>query len=376
MLRSLSIAAAGTGVAAALAIACSGSLEPTTGVFQTPGQASTPEQAPSNGPSLTPQVSGTSQRLQAVSPVNDKVVWASGLGGTFAITTNGGNTWLSRVVPGAEELQFRDVHGVSEKVAYLLSAGEGSDNRIYKTKDGGATWTLEFQAGTDPRNFYDCFDFWSPDRGITFADAVDGIFPVIRTLNGETWQNIGDRLPPAQAGEAGFAASGTCVATLGGKRAWIATGGAEKARILATTDGGATWKAYDTPIVQGTSSSGGFSVAFRDPFRGILGGGELDPDLPQGPNVAVSSDGGKSWSTDGIGQNPFPGAIFGLTYVPGFGQRTVVATGPGGTAWSRDEGHTWTNLPADVTGFWAVAFVGRKAGWLVGTEGRILKVSF
>ena len=137
MLRFLSIAAAGTGVAAALAIACSGSLEPTTGVFQTPGQASTPEQAPSNGPTLTPQVSGTSQRLQAVSPVNDKVVWASGLGGTFAITTNGGNTWLSRVVPGAEELQFRDVHGVSEKVAYLLSAGEGSDNRIYKTKDGG-----------------------------------------------------------------------------------------------------------------------------------------------------------------------------------------------------------------------------------------------
>jgi photosystem II stability/assembly factor-like uncharacterized protein len=363
-------------VAAVLAIACSGSFEPTTGTFRTPGQASTPEQTSSKGPTLTPQVSGTTQRLQAVSPVSDKVVWASGLGGTFAVTTNGGNTWQSRVVPGAASLQFRDVYGVSKTVAYLLSAGEGSDNRIYKTTDGGDSWTLQFQAGPDPRNFYDCFDFWSPDRGITFADAVDGRFPVIRTLNGTTWQNIGARLPAAQAGEAGFAASGTCVATLGGKRAWIATGAADKARILATTDGGSTWKAYDTPIVQGTPSSGGFSVAFRDPFRGILAGGELDPTLPQGPNVAVSSDGGKSWTTDGIGQNPFPGAIFGLSYVPGFGQRTVVATGPGGTAWSRDEGHTWTNLAADVTGFWAVAFAGRKAGWLVGTEGRILKVSF
>jgi photosystem II stability/assembly factor-like uncharacterized protein len=376
MHRPLSIAAAGTGVAAALAIACSSSVEPTTGVFRTPGQASSPEQASSKGPRLAPQVSGTTQRLQAVSPVNDKVVWASGLGGTFAVTTNGGNTWQSRVVPGAASLQFRDVYGVSQKVAYLLSAGEGSDNRIYRTTDGGDTWTLQFQAGPDPRNFYDCFDFWSPDRGITFADAVDGRFPVIRTLNGRTWQDIGDRLPAAQEGEAGFAASGTCVATLGGKRAWIATGAAARARILATTDGGASWKAYNTPIVQGTPSSGGFSVAFRDPFRGILAGGELDPALPQGPNVAVSNDGGKSWSTDGIGQNPFPGAIFGLSYVPGFGQRTVVATGPGGTAWSRDEGHTWTNLAADVTGFWAVAFVGRKAGWLVGTEGRILKVSF
>jgi photosystem II stability/assembly factor-like uncharacterized protein len=374
--RSLSVGAAGTSVAALIVIACSGSFEPTTGVIQTPGQASTPEQSPSKVPRLTPQSSGTTQRLQAVSPVNDKVVWASGLGGTFAVTTNGGDAWQSRVVPGAEALQFRDVYGVSKKVAYLLSAGEGSDNRIYKTTDGGDSWTLQFQAGPDPRNFYDCFDFWSPDRGITFADAVDGRFPVIRTLNGNTWQNIGARLPAAQAGEAGFAASGTCVATLGGKRAWIATGAAEKARILATTDGGATWKAYDTPIVQGTPSSGGFSVAFRDPFHGILAGGELDPALPQGPNVAVSSDGGKSWSIDDIAQNPFPGAIFGLSYVPGFGQRTVVATGPGGTAWSRNEGHTWTNLPADVTGFWAVAFAGRKAGWLVGTEGRILKLSF
>jgi photosystem II stability/assembly factor-like uncharacterized protein len=374
MLRSLSLAAAGTGVAALLVIACSGSsVEPTTGIFQTPAQSS-----PSDAPTVTPQVSGTANRLQAVSPVNASVVWASGLGGTFALTTNGGDTWRSRVVPGAELLQFRDVHGVTEKVAYLLSSGEGSDNRIYKTTDGGDTWTLQFQAGSDPRNFYDCFDFWSADRGITFADAVDGRFPAIKTTDGRTWRDIGDQLPAAQpGGEAAFAASGTCVATQGGKRAWIATGAGAKARILATTDGGATWNAYDTPIVQGTPSSGGFSVAFRDPFRGILGGGELDPDpdLPQGPNVAVSRDGGKSWSTDGIGQNPFPGAIFGLSYVPGFGQRTVVATGPGGTAWSRNEGVTWTNLP-DVAGFWAVAFAGRKAGWLVGTEGRILKISF
>jgi hypothetical protein len=29
-----------------------------------------------------------------------------------------------------------------------------------------------------------------------------------------------------------------------------------------------------------------------------------------------------------------------------------------------------------VTGFWAVAFATPKAGWLVGTDGRILKISF
>ena len=81
-------------------------------------------------PTLTPQVSGTTQGLIGVSPVNSRVVWVSGRGGTFAVTTDGGQTWRSGVVPGAEALQFRDVEGVSDKVAYLLSIGSGSDSQL------------------------------------------------------------------------------------------------------------------------------------------------------------------------------------------------------------------------------------------------------
>src|SRR5437879_2320206 len=82
-------------------------------------------------PTLTPQNSGTEQGLIAVSPVNSRVVWASGRGGTFIVTTNGGKNWRAGVVPGAENLQFRDVQGVSEKVAYLQSIGnDPTDFRI------------------------------------------------------------------------------------------------------------------------------------------------------------------------------------------------------------------------------------------------------
>ena len=49
-------------------------------------------------PTLTPQQSGTLNRLQAVSPVNSRVVWASGVGGTYVVTTDGGapggRAWL------------------------------------------------------------------------------------------------------------------------------------------------------------------------------------------------------------------------------------------------------------------------------------------
>jgi hypothetical protein len=53
----------------------------------------------------------------------------------------------------------------------------------------------------------------------------------------------------------------------------------------------------------------------------------------------------------------------------------VVATGPSGAAWSPDEGDRWFSLPG-VENYWAVAFAGAEAGWLVGTDGRILKIAF
>ncbi len=359
-------------------------------------------------PRLTPQDSGTTQGLIAVSPVSSRVVWASGRGGTFVVTTDGGKTWRAGVVPGAEALQFRDVQGVSDKVAYLLSIGTGADSRIYKTKNGGATWSLQFQ-NQDPGAFYDCFAFWTPRRGIAQSDPVNGRFPVIRTTDGKTWQDIGDNLPPALDGEFSFASSGTCVAAQGKRNAWIVTGGASPSRVLATDDRGDTWNAYDSPL-RGSPSAGIFSVAFRDARHGIIGGGDLDPAAPPFDQTATSTDGGKTWTiTD---EQPNIGTVFGLSYAAeaaldddhghgaeddghdgedhgrdgenggregdhhgGDTNRTVVVTGPGGAAWTPDEGNRWFTFP-DVTGYWGVAFGSRKTGWLVGTDGRILRIDF
>jgi photosystem II stability/assembly factor-like uncharacterized protein len=362
MLRLLSMISAVTSTA--LSVACS----------EVPSPTGTRAQSQQSGftPALTPQQSGTRQRFFAVSPVNARVVWASADSGTFAVTTDGGANWRSAMVPGANELQFRDVEGVSETVAYLLSAGEGANNRIYKTEDGGISWELQFQAGDDPRFFYDCFDFWTPNRGITFADAVDGRFPVIETSDGKRWRDVGDQLPAAQAGEGGFAASGTCITTDGGTRAWIGTGAGPKARVLATVDGGSTWTSHDVPILQGGPTSGVVSVDFRSSFHGILGGGDVAASDVAQNNVARSSDGGKTWTQ--ATPTPFKGAVYGLSYVPDE-DKTVVATGPGGAAWSRDEGETWSQLRG-ISDYWAVGFAAREAGWLVGQAGQILKIDF
>ena len=162
-------------------------------------------------------------------------------------------------------------------------------------------------------------------------------------------------MPPALPGESSFASSGTCVATEGRRNAWIATGGSTAARILATTDGGNTWNAYDTPLVS-NPSAGAFSVAFRDAYHGIVGGGDLDPADPNNAGTATSRDGGRTWTLT----NPAPvtGAIFGLAYVDGGrhsrhddddDRAVVVTANTGGAAWTPNDGKTWYALKA---GFW------------------------
>src|SRR6476646_7052040 len=177
-------------------------------------------------PTLTPQNSGTTNGLIAVWPVNPQVVWASGRNGTYTVTTDGGATWNAGVVPGAEALQFRDVQAFSASAAYLMSigiSGDPADFRVYKTLDGGATWTIQFE-NQNPDGFYDGFAFWTPQRGILHGDSINGVFPDFRTTNGMTWQDISSNMPPALLGEGSFASSGTCVTTQGGRNACIATG--------------------------------------------------------------------------------------------------------------------------------------------------------
>src|SRR5438876_8179188 len=124
-------------------------------------------------------------------------------------------------------------------------------------------------------------------------------------------------MPPALLGEASFAASEPCVATQGGRNAWIATGGSSVARILATRDGGDTWNAYDTPLVS-SPSAGAITVAFRDPWNGMVSGGDLASN--GSADTATSNDGGQTWTL--TNKPPVPGAIFCLSFVRGIGHHT------------------------------------------------------
>jgi hypothetical protein len=52
----------------------------------------------------------------------------------------------------------------------------------------------------------------------------------------------------------------------------------------------------------------------------------------------------------------------------------AVAVGPGGADLTSDGGISWTGI--DDRNWWGLGFASSDAGWLVGPEGRIGRVSF
>jgi photosystem II stability/assembly factor-like uncharacterized protein len=327
--------------------------------------------ASATGAQWRAQKSGTSASLRGLSVVSRKVVWASGSLGTYTRTTDGGVTWRSSTVPGASQLDFRDVYAVDANTAYLLSSGEGEFSRIYKTTDGGSHWKLQY-TNSGPGGFFDAIAFWDADHGIALSDPVGGHFLIITTTDGgATWKQVPpENIPPPLPGEAAFAASGTCITVQGTKSVWFGTGGGGRARVFRSTDKGRTWEVAATPVSASNDSSGIFSVAFKDARNGVAVGGDYKKPNEAGRGVAITTDGGRTWMPGG---NASPaGYRSGVAVVPGTAAQTLVAVGTSGSDYSIDGGRTWVNI--DKIEYNSVGFTGPVgAGWAVGPNGRIVK---
>ena len=73
-----------------------------------------------------PVLNVTRARLRGLAIVSEKVVWACGTSGTFIRTDDGGVTWKSGHVEGAEDLDFRDIHGCGRSQGVLAVDRRGT----------------------------------------------------------------------------------------------------------------------------------------------------------------------------------------------------------------------------------------------------------
>jgi photosystem II stability/assembly factor-like uncharacterized protein len=271
-------------------------------------------------PDRQTQSSNTTEGLRGVSAVAQNIAWASGTHGTYLRTTDAGRTWTPAQVPNAATLDFRGVVAFSADEAFLMSAGPGDQSRIYHTSDAGQHWQLQF-TNTNPKAFFDSIAFWDPTHGIILGDPIPDDsgrlkFQLLITTDGQSWTPIPpSQLPPAIEGEGAFAASNSCLAILpspvlpnNDPNIWFATGG-KVARVFHSPDRGHTWQVFDAPLVHGPDSAGIFSVVFRDPLHGVIAGGDYKHPKQDGPNLAFTNDGGKTWTLSRIYPQSYYSAV-------------------------------------------------------------------
>jgi photosystem II stability/assembly factor-like uncharacterized protein len=313
--------------------------------------------------SWIPQKSGVSASLRGVSAAGRGVVWASGTAGTYLLSANGGATWRAAQVPGAADLDFRAVHAIDGRTAYLLASGPGDKSRIYKTTDGGAHWTLQF-TNPDPGGFLDAFGFWDASHGVALGDPVSGAFSILTTSDGGAhWTPRPG--PKALPLEGAFAASGTCLIVTGRHECWFATGGPGAARVFHSNDDANTWVVASAPLRNDGASAGIFSLGFSSSLGGIAVGGDFKQLAEISGNIAVTADGGKTWAAP-RGRHP-NGYRSAVAYLAKAG--VWIAVGTSGSDLSLDAGESWTQF--DTAAYNAMSFTPDGSGWAVGPQGKI-----
>ena len=146
----------------------------------------------------TMQESGVHSSLRGLAVVDADIAWIGAPDGVILRTVDGGETWTQSRVDAAAGLDFRSAHGFNGNHALFFTAG--SPARLFETRDGGASFTLLYEDGSDAA-FFDGLAFWDNRRGIAFSDPVDGVFHILLTEDGgQSWAAAGNLPVPLDAG--------------------------------------------------------------------------------------------------------------------------------------------------------------------------------
>lgn len=295
--------------------------------------------------------------LRGLSPVSDKICWASGSGGTWLKTTDGGESWEYGVIAGLDSVDFRSIHAFDQNTAVAASAGQPAV--IYRTTDGGKSWLKVHQEG--PEAFFDGISFSGNKKGYILGDPVNGKWMILESKNGgKTWKSL-ENLPDAEAGEAAFAASSSSLIALK-KELIFGTGGSVSKLHFGNLGEEHSWSKTKTPILQGEPSQGIFAIAMTE--QGILSvGGDYQKLESRDRNAVLYQ--GDSWK---IPLYLPLGYRSGVAYIPA--QKITIAVGPSGSDISYDFGMNWANFSS--TGYHGVKISeDKKTIWASGSDGRI-----
>jgi len=243
--------------------------------------------------------------------------------------------------------RFDDVFFLNDNLGW---AANGASASVYKTTDGGLTWTEQL-SHEDLGNGYYFRNIEFLNASIGFLGTLNGTF--FKTVDGgATWSTV--TIDPNPAAICGLDTVGTT--TVYGCGAYFTP-----AHIIKSTDSGMTWEyidmsAYANALVE---------VLFIDEQTGFAAGRNNS-----GGTILKTTDGGATWTelfnTNVQGEYVWklqilesnPNFIFGSvdSFVPNLGKLLK----------STDAGQTWSVFEAPEANIQAVGFISETQGWMGG----------
>jgi len=308
----------------------------------------------------------------AIDPSNPKTVWVGtgeswmrnsvSVGNGIYKSTDGGETWNHMGLPESEHIVQIVVHPTQSQVVLACAPGklwsDSNDRGLYRTADGGKTWTLVLKGANastgcssvtmDPKNpdvlLAGMWDFrrrgWTFRSGGDGPDAASGSGLFRSTDGGKSWTSVttAKGLPPGPWGrvEVVYAPSDAKVV--------YALVESKASALFRSADGGASWEQRDTSqnMVWRPFYFARLIIDPTNPNR------LFKPDL----RLSVSEDGGKSFADTGGRAH---GDWHDLWIEP-TNPKHIIGGDDGGLWLSYDGGNRWwkgTNLP--IAQFYHVA---------------------
>ena len=300
----------------------------------------------------------------AVAPSNSDVIWvgtgeannmrSSSWGTGVYKSTDGGRTWSGAMLPKSQHIGRIVIDPRDPNVVYVAALGPlwapGGERGLYKTTDGGKTWT-----NTKPISQYTGFielqmDPTNPD--VLYAAAMErerreySFLPagpesgIYKSVNGgQMWTQLTQGLPSGDIGRIGLSICRSKPATV---YATVHARGAANG-IYRSDDAGANWR----QVNNSNGTAWYYSQVRCDP---------TDPEhvITLNAQSRESWDGGKSWQTFAQGQGVH-GDHHALWINPEFPDQMMLGT-DGGLNLSWDRGRTWDHVENFVAGqFYAIA---------------------
>jgi photosystem II stability/assembly factor-like uncharacterized protein len=257
-----------------------------------------------------------------------------------------------QALPGAPmAIRIDDLHFLDASHGWVATG----DGGIYRTTNGGASWDLQLE---DQAVYFRCIRFADSQRG--FAGTLNSAELMYRTTNGGLNWTLATNIPEPTP-------NALCGMSIGSSQVIYGVGSySGPARMIKSTDGGATWTSKDLAPLANTL----VDVYFTSATNGLAVGSIGSFPYQSRAVVLQTADGGNTWQQRYLGNRleEWGWKISFPTPTMGYVSLERLNSGPMFLLKTQDGGATWAELPFVDENEQGVGFATTTIGWIGGAN--------